>query len=91
MGRPDHHSPHHVADFIPQSVLQPRHYGLQIATYPARRFIEPARDEQRALVLIPANRSREGAPSREFRLACLAIAVAFAVILYFIVPLLIGP
>lgn len=89
MARPDH-STHRVADFIPQSVLHARHYGLRIATYPPRRFIEAALPEERALVLSPAN-DPAGTRPREVRLACLALAVAFAVTLYFLVPLLIGP
>jgi hypothetical protein len=90
MARPDH-STHRVADFIPQSVLHPRHYRLDVASYPARRFIEPAVPERRGLVLVPADDSPGERPACNVWLACLAEVVAFAVILYFLVPLLIGP
>jgi hypothetical protein len=89
MARPDY-STHRVADFIPQSVLHARRYELTIATYPIRRFIEPAVPEERALVPLPAKDPAESRSTCDIRLACFALAVAIAVTLYFLVPQLIG-
>jgi len=89
MARP-HDSAHRVADFIPQTVLKARHYGLRIATYPTARFIEPSAPEQRPfVVLIPASQ----APPHTLgvRIAYVLASIALAVSIYFTASLFMGP
>jgi len=85
-----HDPAHRVADFIPQSVLKSRHYGLRIATYPTARFVEPSAPEQRPfVVLIPA--SQVTPDTLGVRIAYVLASIAFAVGIYFTASLFMGP
>lgn len=87
--QPDGHR--QLADFIPQSMVRATTYGLQIATYPAGRFVDPRtfrRDRRASLPVTIATRPVADVPLA-FRIAVAATMVVCVIASFCLIPLLI--